>query len=131
MSRTSTTSGSPYEASIGFCRAVRMGNTIAVAGTGPISADGKTAAPGDAYGQAKRCLEIIAQAIADLGGTAEDVVRTRMYLVNVEDWDAVGRAHGDIFGKIKPAATMLAVNRLISDDWLVEIEADCVVEARS
>jgi enamine deaminase RidA (YjgF/YER057c/UK114 family) len=108
-----------------------MGNTIAVAGTGPISADGKTAAPGDAYGQAKRCLEIIAQAIADLGGTAEDVVRTRMYLVNVEDWDAVGRAHGDIFGKIKPAATMLAGNRLISDDWLVEIEADCVVEARS
>ena len=127
MTRTSTTSGSPYEDSIGFCRAVRAGNIITVAGTGPIGTDGKTAAPGDAYGQAKRCLEIMVHAIADLGGAPEDVVRTRMYVVNIEDWQAVGRAHGEVFGAIKPSATMVAVNRLIGEDWLVEIEADCVV----
>jgi enamine deaminase RidA (YjgF/YER057c/UK114 family) len=128
MTRMSTTSGSPYEDSIGFCRAVRVGNTITVAGTGPINPDGTTAAPGDAYGQAKHCFEIIMQAIADLGGRPDDVVRTRMYLVNVDDWEAVSRAHGKIFAAIKPAATMLAVDRLIGEDWLVEIEADCVVE---
>jgi enamine deaminase RidA (YjgF/YER057c/UK114 family) len=100
---------------------------IAVSGTGPIGPDGKTASPGDAYGQAKRCLEIVTQAIADLDGQIEDVIRTRIYLVNVDDWEAVGRAHGEVFGAIKPAATMLAVDRLIGDDWLVEIEADCVV----
>ena len=128
MPRTSTTSGSPYEDSIGFCRAVRVGNHIFVAGTGPIGADGKTAAPDDAYGQAKRCMEIIEQAITDLGGSITDVVRTRTYLVNVDDWQAVGRAHGEMFKDIKPAATMLAVHQLIGNDWLVEIEAECVVE---
>ncbi|MGB1876315.1 MAG: RidA family protein [Rhodospirillaceae bacterium] len=127
MTRRSTTSGSPYEDSIGFCRAVRVEQMIAVSGTGPIGPDGKTASPGDAYGQAKRCLEIVTQAIADLDGQIEDVIRTRIYLVNVDDWEAVGRAHGEVFGAIKPAATMLAVDRLIGDDWLVEIEADCVV----
>ncbi len=128
MIRTSTSSGSPYEDSIDFCRAVRVGNHIFVAGTGPIGADGKTAAPGNAYGQAKRCLEIITQAIADLGGSLSDVVRTRTYLTNVVDWKDVGRAHGEVFGEIKPAATMLAVHKLIGADWLVEIEAECVVE---
>lgn len=128
MTRRSATSGSPYEESIGFCRAVRMDQMISVAGTGPIGADGQTAAPGDAYGQAKRCLEIIAKAIVDLGGHIEDVVRTRIYLVNVDDWEAVGRAHGEVFGTIKPAATMVVVNQLIVEDWLVEIEADCFVK---
>ena len=125
MTRRSATSGSPYEDSIGFCRAVRIGQMISVAGTGPIGFDGQTASPGDAYGQAKRCLEIIAKAIVDLGGQIEDVVRTRIYLVNVDDWEAVGRAHGEIFSAIKPAATMVVVNQLIGEDWLVEIEADC------
>ncbi len=128
MRRRSTTSGSPYEDTIGFCRAVRVGNHIFVAGTGPIGEDGTTAAPGDAYGQAKRCLAIIETAIADLGGSLSDVVRTRTYLINVEDWEAVGRAHGEMFKDIKPAATMLAVHKLIGDDWLVEIEAECIVE---
>ena len=127
MALRSATSGSHYEHSIGFCRAVRIGTTITVAGTGPIGPDGKTAAVGDAYGQAKRCLEIIAQAITDLDGHIEDVVRTRMFLINVSDWDAVGRAHGEVFSEIKPAATMLEVSRLIGEDWLVEIEADCIV----
>ena len=94
MPRQRTSSGSPYEDSIGFCRAVRTGNRIVVAGTGPIAADGSTATPGDAYGQAKRCLEIIAAAIVDLGGSMSDVVRTRVFLVNVDDWQEVGRAHG-------------------------------------
>lgn len=102
MTRRSTTSGSPYESSIGFCRAVRVGQTIAVAGTGPIGPDGKTAVPSDAYGQTKRVLHIIAEAIASLDGALEDVIRTRMYLVNVEDWEAVGKAHGEVFGDIKP-----------------------------
>lgn len=129
MARQTATSGSPYEETIGFSRGVRVGSTIKIAGTGPIDPDGKTAAPGNAYGQAKRCLEIICQAIADLGGQTENVVCTRIYLINVDDWESVGRAHGDVFGTIRPAATMVAVNRLIGDDWLVEIEAECVVES--
>ncbi|MEQ9111905.1 MAG: RidA family protein [Rhodospirillaceae bacterium] len=128
MSRTSTTSGSPYETSIGFCRAVRVGHTIVVSGTGPIAADGTTANPGDAYGQAKRCLEIIAHAVTDLGGRMEDVVRTRIYLVHAEDWQEVGRAHGEIFASIKPAATMVVVKELLVKDWLVEIEAECILQ---
>jgi enamine deaminase RidA (YjgF/YER057c/UK114 family) len=128
MPPSRTSSGSPYEDSIGFCRAMRTGNRIVVAGTGPIAADGSTAAPGDAYGQAKRCLEIIVTAIEDLGGTVKDVVRTRMFLVDVDDWEAVGRAHGEVFADTKPAATMLAVKALIGKDWLVEIEAECELE---
>lgn len=128
MTRHSATSGSPYETRIGFNRGVRVGSTIKIAGTGPIDVDGNTASPGNAYRQAKRCLDIIRQAIIDLGGRIEDVICTRIYLVNVEDWEAVGRAHGEVFGEIKPAATMVVVQRLIGDDWLVEIEAECVVE---
>lgn len=131
MTRHSTTSGSPFETSIGFSRGVRVGPTIKIAGTGPIGLDGKTASPGDAYGQAKHCLDIIHRAIDDLGGRIDDVICTRMYLVNVNDWEAVGRAHGEMFGDIKPAATMVVVQRLIGDDWLVEIEAECVVEEQS
>lgn len=127
MKRRSTTSGSPYEDSIGFCRAVRVDQAISVSGTGPIGMDGKTAAPGDAYSQAKHCLEIITKAIIDLDGHIDDVIRTSIYLVNADDWEAVGRAHGEIFGSIKPAATMIVVNRLIGEDWLVEIEAECWV----
>jgi enamine deaminase RidA (YjgF/YER057c/UK114 family) len=128
MTKQRASSGSPYEDSIGFCRAVRTGNRIVVAGTGPIAADGSTAAPGDAYGQAKRCFEIIAAAIANLGGDMKDVVRTRMFLVNVEDWEKAGRAHGEAFAGIKPAATMVAVKALIGSDWLIEIEAEAEVE---
>lgn len=128
MTRQHTTSGSPFEATIGFSRGVRVGTSIKIAGTGPIAPDGTTASPGDAYGQAKRCLEIIHHAIRDLGGEIEDVVRTRVYLVDVNDWEAAGRAHGEVFSDIKPAATMIVVQRLIVDDWLVEIEAECVTE---
>lgn len=128
MTRHHTTSGSPYETSIGFSRGIRVGSEIKISGTGPIAADGTTEAPGDAYRQAKRCLEIIQQAIVDLGGRSEDVVRTRIYLVDVDDWEAVGRAHGEVFADIKPAATMIVVRRLIDPGWLVEIEAECLVD---
>jgi len=120
-------SGSPYEKTIGFSRAVRIGNMIAVSGTGPIADDGTTASPGDAYAQAKRCLEIIAKAIEDAGGKLENVFRTRMYITDDSNQDKIGRAHGDYFSEIKPASTMVVVKALVRDDWLVEIEADCYV----
>ncbi len=121
-------SASPYEETIGFSRAVRIGNTIAVSGTGPIAPDGTTACVGDAYGQAKRCLEIIQQAIEDAGGKLSDVIRTRMYITDVSKSEAIGKAHGEFFSKIKPAATMVVVKGLVRDDWYVEIEAECMVE---
>ena len=121
-------SGSPYEKTIGFSRAVRIGNIIAVSGSGPIAADGSTASAGDAYAQARRCLEIIAKAIKDAGGRLENVFRTRMYITDASDQDNVGRAHGEFFSQIKPASTMVVVKALVRDDWLVEIEADCYAE---
>ena len=120
-------SGSPYEKKVGFSRAVRVGNTIAVSGTGPIAPDGSTASPGDAYAQAKRCLEIVAKAIEDAGGKLENVFRTRMYITEASVQEEIGRAHGEYFSEIKPAATMVVVKGLVRHDWLVEIEADCFV----
>ncbi|MFQ5498517.1 MAG: RidA family protein [Candidatus Zixiibacteriota bacterium] len=128
LNRQLITSGSPYESTFGFSRAVRVGNRILVSGTGPIAADGSTAASGDPYGQAKRCLEIIAAAIAKAGGSIGDVVRTRMYITDLSVSDEVGRAHSECFGDVKPAATMVVVKGLVRDDWLVEIEAECVVD---
>jgi enamine deaminase RidA (YjgF/YER057c/UK114 family) len=129
MKRILISSGSPYEQPIGFSRAVRVGNVIAVSGTGPIGPDGNSVCPGDAYGQAKRCLEIIRQAIEDAGGRLDQVVRTRIYLTDVGIWQDVARAHGECFGDIRPASTLLAVSALVRPKWLVEIEADCVVDS--
>lgn len=126
MSRTSYSSGSPYEPIIGFTRALRVGGTIYVSGTGPIGADGNTA-PGGPAGQARRCWEIILQAIESLGGSAKDVVRVRTYLTRAQDWEAVGRVQGEIFGEIRPAATMVVAGALLDPAWLVEIEAEAVV----
>lgn len=119
-------SGSPYEPVIGFSRAVRQGDTIYVSGTGPIGADGKTV-PGGAEEQARRCWAIILEAIAALGGSPGQVVRVRTYLTRVEDWEAVGRVQGEIFGDIRPAATMVVAQSLLDPAWLVEIEAEAVV----
>jgi len=119
-------SGSPFEQPIGFSRAVRAGSQVWVAGTAPIGPDGKTAAPGDAAGQARRCLEIIQAALAEAGVGLADVVRTRTYLVHIEDWQAVGAVHGEFFHDVRPASTMLQVSRLIDPQWLVEIEVDAV-----
>jgi enamine deaminase RidA (YjgF/YER057c/UK114 family) len=122
-------SASPYEREIGFSRAVRVGNVIAVSGTAPIADDGSTACPNDAGGQTRRCLEIIKAAVDQAGGSLEDIVRTRIYLTDASRWEEVGRVHGEFFGDIRPAATMVEVNGLVRDDWLVEIEADAVITA--
>ena len=121
-------SATHYEEQIGFSRAVRTGDRILVAGTAPIGRDGKTA-EGDAYAQACRCFEIIVEAIEALGGNRNDVVRTRMYLCDAADWEAVGRAHGEFFHEAKPTATMLVVAGLLDPAWRVEIEAEAFVRA--
>jgi len=122
------TSGSPYEAQIGFSRAVRSGNVVMVSGTAPIAEGGGVAAPGDAYGQAKRCLEIIHTTLKKMGVPIEHVVRTRTYLTRVQDWEAVGKAHGELFAKVRPASTMVVVKELLDPAWLVEIEAEVIIE---
>lgn len=127
MTRLNVSSGSAYEGPIGFSRAVRIGNIIAVSGTAPIGPDGRTSAPGDLYGQTKRCIEIIIKAITDAGGTPENVIRTRMYLKHISDWEEAARAHGEFFSAIRPACTFVEVKGLIDDDWLVEMEADCIL----
>jgi enamine deaminase RidA (YjgF/YER057c/UK114 family) len=128
MSRRRISSGSPYEPISGFSRAVRSGNVIAVSGTAPLDAAGKTVAPGDPAAQARRCLEIIAQALQQAGGSLRDVVRTRIMLTRIEDWEVVARVHGEIFQDIRPASTVMQVTRFIDPEWLIEIEADAIVE---
>lgn len=126
--RQHATSGSPFEATFGFARAVRVGHRIIVAGTGPVEPDGSTT-PGGAAEQATRCCAIIVAAIEELGGTAGDVVRTRMLLTDPDDQDAVGAAHARYFGAARPAATMAGVAWLCRPEWRVEIEAEAVVAA--
>lgn len=115
-------SGSPYEQVIGFSRAVRVGNRVLVAGTAPIGPDGFV--DPDPYAQAKRCLEIISTALAKAGAGPEHVIRTRTYLINAADAGPVGRAHGEIFGQVRPASTMVVVASLLDPAWKVEIEAE-------
>jgi len=118
-------SGSPFENSIGFSRACRIGNQIAVAGTAPIQG-GKTAFVGDLYNQTKYCLEISVHAIEEAGGCVEDVIRTRIMLIDIRRWEEAAKAHGEFFSDIKPACTFVEVKGLIDPEWLVEIEVDCV-----
>lgn len=124
--RQRVTSGSPFEEQFGFCRAIRTGNRIIVAGTGPIEPDGSTT-PGSAADQAARCFEIIIAAIQQLGGSATDVVRTRMLLTDFDDQEAVGAVHARYFADAKPAATMAGVAWLCRKEWKVEIEAEAIV----
>jgi enamine deaminase RidA (YjgF/YER057c/UK114 family) len=121
-------SGSPYEPKVGISRAVRVGNVIAVSGTAPIGSDGRTVGIGDAGAQARRCFEIIAGALEKAGASLQQVVRTRTLLVRIEDWEAVAAIHGEVFGQIRPANTIMQVSRFIDPDWLVELEADAIVE---
>ena len=121
-------SGSPFEPQIGFSRAVRVGNVVAVSGTAPIAPGGGVAAPGDMYGQTKRCLEIIAEAIAKAGLTLDSVIRTRVMLTDMSRWREAAKAHGEVFGRVRPASTFVEVKGLVDKAWLVEIEADCIVE---
>lgn len=124
--RARASSGSPYEAAFGFARAVRVGQRIIVAGTGPVEPDGSTT-PGGVAAQAERCCAIILAAIEELGGSAADVVRTRMLLTHPEDQDAVGAVHARFFGAARPAATMAGVAWLCRPEWRVEIEAEAVI----
>jgi len=119
-------SGSPFEATIGFSRAVRVGNRVLVSGTAPIWPDGSC--DPDPAVQARRCLEIILAALREAGAEAGDVVRTRMFLVSAADSDAVGRVHGEVFGEIRPASTMVVVAALLDPRWKVEIEAEAIVD---
>ena len=126
--RKTVSTGSPFEPIAGFSRAVRVGNVIAVSGTAPLGPDGTTFASSDAAAQARRCLEISAQALEDLGASLSDVIRTRVFLTHIKDWEAVARVHGEFFGEIRPACTMLQVATLIDPEWRVETEVDAVVE---
>ncbi len=126
MERRLIAGHSPYERVVGFSRAVVAGRHVFVAGTAPIPPDGGDPPP-DAYGQAKRCLDIIAQALEQAGASLDDVVRTRVYLVRTSDFDEVGRAHGEAFSAIRPANTTVTVAELVDPRWLVEIEAEAVV----
>jgi enamine deaminase RidA (YjgF/YER057c/UK114 family) len=112
------------EEPIGFSRAVRIGNVIAVSGTAAIAPDGSTACPGDVYGQTKYCLEIMRRAIEVAGGRLEDVIRTRIMLKDISKWEEAARAHGEFFSEIRPACTFVEVKGFIGADWLVETEAD-------
>jgi len=122
VERRRASSGSPFEPLIGFSRAVRMGDRVLVSGTGPVGAD-----DADAATQMRRCVEIVAAALNDVGATLDDVVRTRMYLTDARDWEAVGRVHGEAFGKARPAATMVVVAALLDPRWTVEMEAEALV----
>jgi enamine deaminase RidA (YjgF/YER057c/UK114 family) len=125
MQRRRVSSGSPFEATIGFSRAVRVGDHVFVSGTAPIWEDGSC--DSDPAAQTRRCLEIILAALAEAGAGAADVVRTRTFLVDVADAGPVGAVHGDVFGEVRPASTMVAVAALLDPRWKVEIEAEAVI----
>ncbi|MCB9766340.1 MAG: RidA family protein [Alphaproteobacteria bacterium] len=121
-----TFSGAPWEARVGYCRAVRAGDHVYVTGTAPVAEGGGVHAPGDAYAQARRCIEIIAKALEDLGADLSQVVRTRIFVTDISRWAEIGRAHAEAFGAHPPATTMVEVKALIDPAMLVEIEADAV-----
>ncbi|MXO47439.1 RidA family protein [Erythrobacter vulgaris] len=118
--------GSPYETKFGFARAVREGDRIIVAGSGPVEDDGSST-PGGASAQAERCFTLIVKAVEELGGTQSDIVRTRMFLTDFDDQEAVGKIHARFFGDVKPAATMVGCAWLCRKEWKVEIEAEAIV----
>lgn len=126
MERQRTFTGTPWEKEVGYCRAIRAGDHVYVTGTAPVDEHGATHAPGDAYAQARRCLEIIRRALSDLGADMRDVVRSRMYVTDIKRWAEFGRAHRECFGDDPPATTMVEVQSLIDSEMLIEIEVDAV-----
>lgn len=131
MDRINISSGSPLEKSIGFSRASRVGNVIAVAGTAAIGPNGQTIGINNVYEQTKYCIEIMKKAIEEAGGLLQNVVRTRIMLVDISTWKEAAKAHGEYFSEIRPACTFVEVKGFINQEWLVEIEADCVVSEES
>jgi enamine deaminase RidA (YjgF/YER057c/UK114 family) len=125
VERQRISSGSPFEPTIGFSRAVKVGGRVIVSGTGPVVPEGPI--PDDAGAQARRCFEIIAAALTEAGGSLDDVVRTRVYLTSVADADAVAAVHGELLGPVRPAATMVVVAALLDPGWKVEVEAEAVL----
>ena len=126
MTRTNISGGSPFEPIIGFSRTVRVGHSVLLAGTGPVGAENE-----DAAGQTRRIFAIAQEALKQAGSSLDHVVRTRMFLTHVEDWEAVGRVHGEFFAQIRPAATMVVVAKLLNPAWRIEIEMDAVIPESS
>ena len=126
--RTRISSGSPFEERLGICRALRAGAHVSVSGTAPIGPDGRTIGHGDAPAQARRCLEIIRDALASLGADLRHVTRTRTLLTNIDDWEGVGRVHAEFFADHRPTNTVMQVARFIDPGWLVEFEAEAIID---
>jgi enamine deaminase RidA (YjgF/YER057c/UK114 family) len=129
MNRQTISSGTDWEAAVGYSRAVRVGSQVHVAGTTATDASGAVVGTGDPYRQTKQALANVEAVLREAGAALDDVVRTRLFVTDIDHWEAVGRAHGEVFGDIRPAATMVEVNRLIEPELLVEIEATAVLEA--